>query len=104
MSGSITRVVENRRGVRLHFKPHAFADELTKLMRCHLAFSRARGYAEHVPCPLYFKGVSIERVRGEDAVDIVGADRDVTLEIQTQARIVFGTPATGNVPLNVTAH
>jgi hypothetical protein len=103
VSGATTVVIENNRGVRLHMKDTADTEMISKQMRCHLAFARARGYRDEPSCPLYFKGVSVEKVSGENSIDVTGTDGTVAAEIQKQARIVFGTPATGNVPLNVTS-
>jgi hypothetical protein len=56
-------------------------------MRCHLAYARARAFQGLDDCPLYLRGVTVQRA-GEHAIEIIGADPRTIEHIQQDARAI----------------
>jgi hypothetical protein len=79
--GPAVRVEDRADGVRFHFGDEGTAQAMAALMRCHLAFARARGFERAGDCPLYQRGVAIA-VAGGDAVDVRSSDPEVVRNIQ----------------------
>jgi hypothetical protein len=55
-------IVDIAGGVEIRFHAGAPVDEVVARMRCHLAFARASGFEAGTSCPLYVKGLAIERI------------------------------------------
>jgi hypothetical protein len=72
-------------GVRVRFTPVAPVDRILTNMRCHLAFARARGFADVAGCPLYVRGVQIAPGPDASTIDIVSKDPKVATEIRARA-------------------
>jgi hypothetical protein len=89
--GPALRVEDRSDGVRLHFGDEARARERAALMRCHLAFARARGFAGVGDCPLYLRGVEIV-LAGGDSVDVRSGDAGVVRQIQLDSHQIAGEP------------
>jgi hypothetical protein len=72
-------------GVRLRFAAGAAVHDLALLMRCHLAFARARGFSNVPDCPLYLPGVDINEVADGSAIDVVSQRHGGAAEIRRRA-------------------
>jgi hypothetical protein len=85
--GPATTVEDTPGGVRVFFAENAPVDAILAHMRCHLAFARARGFAEATDCPLYVNGVDVARGPGARSIDIVsvGKNTKVADEIRLRA-------------------
>ncbi len=90
LSPHVARVIETARGIVLELETGAPAEKLVTRMRCHLEYSRARGFPEEAGenCPLYLRGSSIT-LEG-NAIAISGADPKTAAEIRRDARRLFG--------------
>jgi hypothetical protein len=84
--GPVARIEDTERGVRIWFADEAQARAMAALMRCHLAFARARGFQGAGDCPLYLRGVEIAAAGGA-AVDVSSADAAVAQKIRVQSRL-----------------
>jgi hypothetical protein len=82
----VSQVREIEGGIRVRFLPQADVGQVAALMRCHLAFARARGFDRVPTCPLYTSGVEIRRVG--DAIDVTGDTLEVVAEIRERIREV----------------
>ncbi len=85
MVGPIAHLENIRDGVRLDLGPAAVPSEVVALMRCHLAFARARGFPASVDCPLYIRGVEINLSQDGRAIEIRGRTTAVVDEVQRRA-------------------
>jgi hypothetical protein len=84
--GSVAGITNVAGGVRVEFQPGTRVDAVLAHMRCHLAFSAARGFADEWSCPLYMKGIEIRSGSGPRSVEIVSGNATVAREIQTRSR------------------
>jgi len=73
-------------GVRAHFTTKANVDAIAAEIRCHLAYARARGFQQVASCPLYVRGLAMNRSGGDDTIDLVSADPVVAAEVRRRAR------------------
>jgi hypothetical protein len=76
-------------GIRIHVDPSR-ADEIVARMRCHMAFSRARGFPREAECPLYLRGVEIALSSERDAVEITSGDPEITHQLVDSAVALYG--------------
>lgn len=74
-----------RDGVRVRFTAAVDVAGTASLMQCHLAYARTRGYPID-DCPLYVRGVRVERVAGQPAIDILAGDAATATRIRALAR------------------
>jgi hypothetical protein len=74
-------------GVRVELARPESIEPVVADMRCHYAFARTHGFsAEAAACPLYIRGIQIERSRDGQAIEIRGPTPEVAREIQKRAR------------------
>ena len=83
--GPVSRVEDLANGVRVYLTDGAPIDAIIGHMRCHTAYARARHFEQVADCPLYIKGVDIQRTADGRAIEITG-DRAGAGEIQRLAR------------------
>jgi len=76
-------------GVRLHLKDASAEPGMTALMRCHLAYARARGFESAPDCPLYIRGVDIEAAADGKGIEVTSRDHAVSLEIIRRSQELF---------------
>ncbi len=83
-------VIETVRGVVLELEPGAPAEAVVARMRCHLEYSRARGFPEEEreDCPLFLSGSTLS-LEG-NAVEISAANPITAAAIRRDARRLFG--------------
>ena len=78
-TGPIARVEDIDGGVRFVLAgDSAKVDSVIAQMRCHFAWARARGFTELPDCPIYIKGIDINRSVDGHGIDITAHDREVT--------------------------
>ena len=85
LMGPATSIENIPQGVRVRFTSVAPVDRILKNMRCHLAFSRSRGFDEVAGCPLYVRGIQIAQGPDASTIDIVSKDPKVATEIRARA-------------------
>lgn len=85
--GPIAAVEDRAGGVRFILAAGAPIEAIAAHMRCHLAFSRTRGFTDAGDCPLYMRGVEIARSADGRGIDVTGRDPAVAREIQLQSRL-----------------
>lgn len=73
-------------GVRVRFTEKANVDAIADKIRCHLAYARARGFEQVASCPLYVRGVALNRTDVPNTLDLTSANPTVTTEIRKRAR------------------
>lgn len=77
-----------RGGVRVRFAKTVSVPDTVAHIRCHLAYARARAFADADDCPLYVRGVEVAS-DGPHAVRLTSADaerREVVTRIRQLAR------------------
>ncbi|HEX2658884.1 MAG TPA: hypothetical protein VHU40_11455 [Polyangia bacterium] len=86
--GPARTLVDIPRGVRIRFTSGARVDAILAHMRCHQAYSQARGFKDVAECPLYIRGIDIVRGPEPATIDIVSVNDDakVTAEVRARAR------------------
>jgi len=84
--GPATTVEDIPRGIRIFFAGGARVDAILTNMRCHLAYARARGFAEVNSCPLYVRGVDIVRGPGARSIDIVSTSENAKVADEIRVR------------------
>jgi hypothetical protein len=84
--GPIAFIEDIPGGVRAHFTAKAHVDAIAAEIRCHLAYARARGFQQVASCPLYVRGLAMNRSGGGDTIDLVSADPAVAAEVRKRAR------------------
>jgi hypothetical protein len=77
------------RGVILELAPGVPFEALAAHMRCHLAFSRARGYDANVTCPVYMKGLTIRADARARTIALEGPDAAAGREVQRRTREII---------------
>jgi hypothetical protein len=86
--GPVTAINDLRDGVRVDLAATASASAVVAAMRCHYAFARARGFSEDAAaCPLYIRGIVIERSGDGRGVQITADRPELAGEIQRRVRI-----------------
>jgi hypothetical protein len=88
LSSSAIKVLPS--GIRVHVADPDQIDATVRLMRCHLAYARARGFERVAECPLYLRGVEIELSADGDAVELTSSDPEVAQEIMRRAFQLLG--------------
>ena len=83
--GPVAFIEDVSGGVRVHFTENANVDSIAAEIRCHLAYARARGFQDVASCPLYVRGLAMNR-SGGDTVDLVSAQPAVAAEVRKRAR------------------
>jgi hypothetical protein len=82
----VVQIVNVPGGVRIVFTREVPLDAIVARMQCHLAYARTRGYDTADDCPLYVRGVRIERIPGLPAIDILARDPATIEQIRSRAR------------------
>jgi len=90
--GPVRLIEELADGVRIRMAEGAPVDAVLAHMRCHLAFARARGFADAGDCPLYMHGVDITASDDGRAIDVRSGDPTVVREIQRRSRLTSVAP------------
>ena len=85
--GPVASIEDRADGVRFVLAVGAPVAAIAAHMRCHLAFARARGYADGADCPLYMRGVEIAVSPDGRAIDVTGRDAALVGEIQQRSRL-----------------
>jgi hypothetical protein len=96
LGSSVTQVQHTARGFQLLMKPGVDVAATNARLNCHLAYARATGF-DRPSCPLFVKGITIRRV-GDAQLAFEGESKEVAIELQNQARRIFGDrdqPVTG---------
>ena len=83
--GPVTAIVDIPGGVRVRFRPGTDIAAVEARMRCHFAFARTRGFADATSCPLYVRGLHIQRAADGLSIDLTGPG-DTAREIRHRAR------------------
>lgn len=87
LTPKVEQIEETSTGIKLHLKPGADAQELGRIMGCHLAFAKVHGYDAR-SCPLYMVGVSLQVV-DEHTLELKGASPGTASDLKQQARAMF---------------
>jgi hypothetical protein len=72
--------------VRVRFGGDADVASVVNHMRCHLAYARTRGYAVVEDCPLYVRGVHVERIGDSRVIDILADSHAAVRVVRLRAR------------------
>lgn len=84
--GPVAAIDDLPDGVRIRYADATPVAPVLAQMRCHLAFARARAFADVGDCPLYMKGVIIAAAPDGRAIDVRSDDAAVAREIQVRSR------------------
>jgi hypothetical protein len=84
--GPVVAITDIGGGVRVRFQEGTRVEALFARMRCHYAFARARAFVPDVACPLYVRGIDIQRAVDPMAIDITAESRAVAREIRARSR------------------
>jgi hypothetical protein len=84
--GPVAHVDDVPGGVRVKFAPGTRVDAVFAHMRCHYAYARARAFEEATTCPLYMRGIDIERAKDPLAIEIRTGDADRVGELRARSR------------------
>jgi hypothetical protein len=84
--GPVAHVDDVPGGVRVSFVPGTRVDAVFAHMRCHYAYARARAFEETTTCPLYMRGIDIERVKDPLAIEIKTGDAGRVAELRARSR------------------
>lgn len=84
--GPVTEIAKIAHGVRIRFAPSANVDAVFAHMRCHLAYSLARGGDSAPDCALYVPGVEVRRGTNPRDVEIISHRADVARKVQDLTR------------------
>jgi hypothetical protein len=82
----VTRVVSLQNGLRYELKDPGRIADTVALMRCHMAWARARGWPSDSDCPLYVKGIDVRASSDGRAIEIVSADPAVIRTLWERGR------------------
>jgi len=96
--GPVAAVVDLPEGVRVEFPNGVPVDPILARMRCHYSFAQAHGFSEEATaCPLYMRGLRLERSPDGKSIDISVSPATMVSEIRRNVRdeVVFagGAPA-----------
>jgi hypothetical protein len=84
--GPVAHVDDVPGGVRVKFVSGTRVDAVFAHMRCHYAYARARAFEEATSCPLYMRGIDIERAKDPLAVEITTATAGEVAELRARSR------------------
>jgi hypothetical protein len=84
--GPLSGIEDIDGGVRVRLADANALDQTIALMRCHLAYARARAFAVVADCPLYMRGVEIRRTADGGAIELVGGTGDLQDELRRRVR------------------
>jgi TusA-related sulfurtransferase len=96
--GPVTAINDAPQGVRVEFVPSVSVDAVLAGMRCHYSFAQARGFSEEAAaCPLYLRGLRLDRSTDGRAIDITVTSAATVNEIRKRVReeAVFAGEAGG---------
>jgi hypothetical protein len=82
----VDQMVDVPGGVRIRFDHSVDVASIVSHMRCHLAYARTRGYEVVADCPLYVRGVHVERVGETRVIDILADSRLAVRNVRLRAR------------------
>jgi hypothetical protein len=82
----VTDLADVPGGARVRFTPETPVGVVAGRMRCHLAYARAHGFEDAADCPLYVRGVSVERSPDGAGIDLVSDDPTVAARIRLLLR------------------
>jgi hypothetical protein len=69
--GPVTAIIDTPQGVRVEFPAAVSVNAVLGRMRCHYSFAQTRAFSEEAAaCPLYVRGLRLERSGDEKAIDI----------------------------------
>ena len=85
--GQVKAIEDVARGVRVQIAEGVNVNAAVAHMRCHQAFARTRGRVGMDTCPLYLRGVYVERTGQSRAVDLTVSDADDLDELRRRARL-----------------
>ena len=77
-------------GVRVQIAEEVNVNAAAAHMRCHQAFARTRARVGMDTCPLYLRGVHVERIGQSRAVELTVLDAGDVDELRRQARLHLG--------------
>ncbi len=83
--GPIAGIVDIDGGVRFVLSDHTQVGAVIAQMRCHFAWARARGFTRVGDCPIYLKGIDINRSADGLGIDITGHERGVVTALRQNA-------------------
>lgn len=90
-ASTVERVLPDRDGLVLHFKPGVDVAQTYRQLSCHLAYAASTGF-DRPSCPLFVKGMMISR-NGDRGIAFLGENDEVTGQLQAAARALFlGSP------------
>jgi hypothetical protein len=92
--GPVLAIEDRSDGVHFSLPADAPLQAIVAHMRCHLAFARARAFADVGDCPLYIRGVEIALSADGRGIDVTSGDRAVVNAIQVSSRL-SSTPPSG---------
>ena len=84
--GHVEAVEDVFDGVRVRLDESIDMNAAVAHMRCHVAFARVRARVGMDDCPLYLRGVHVERVGNSRSVDLIVADRHDLDDLRDRAR------------------
>jgi hypothetical protein len=85
--GPVTAISDLPKGVRVEFDPIVSLDSVLAGMRCHYSFAEARGFSEEAAaCPLYMRGLRLERSTDGRAIDITITSASMVNEVRKRVR------------------
>jgi hypothetical protein len=84
--GPVVQIGDVEGGVRVRFAEGTRVDAVLAHMRCHFAYAQARGFGKASGCPLYIRGITINRTNDPHAIEIVGPNPKVTADIRRLSR------------------
>ena len=74
--GQIDAFEDVSSGVRIRLAEGVDVDAAISHMHCHLAFARTHGRVGMDECPLYLRGIRVERVARSRSIDLIPANPD----------------------------
>ncbi|MGZ3406234.1 MAG: hypothetical protein ACXVAN_07295 [Polyangia bacterium] len=92
--GPVMAIEDRANGVHFVLPSGAQVEAIVAHMRCHLAFARARAFADAGDCPLYMRGVEIAASADGHGIDVTSRDSAVVNDIQVKSRL-SSTPQPG---------
>ncbi len=85
--GPVTVISDLPGGVRVEFAATVSVDSVLAGMRCHYSFAEARGFSEEAAaCPLYIRGLHLERSTDGKAIDITITPAALVNEVRKRVR------------------
>ncbi|MDD1713498.1 MAG: hypothetical protein LUQ69_10070 [Methanoregulaceae archaeon] len=96
LASSVAHVEERTTGVALHMRPGVDAAGTARMLQCHLAFAKVRGF-DQPSCPLFVKGLAID-LDGTTTIDFHSTDPKVAEQVRAQARRIFKGPEEPSPP------